>query len=69
MKQGFEPEIAGSKNSLKLIDYITIDGGFERGVNKDETFTKQSDILAENNFQLIDRNMNWMRALFVRRGT
>ena len=65
--EGFEPEILnGAKSSLKLIEYIAIDGGFERGVNKEETFTYQTNFLIKNKFEIIEINYEWKRALFKR---
>ena len=46
------------------IQYIAIDGGYERGINKDETFSEQTNILMENGFKMIAVNFNWGRALF-----
>ena len=63
--EGFEPEILlGSKKSLPKIQYIAIDGGYERGINKDETFSEQTNILMRNGFKMIAVNFNWGRALF-----
>ena len=65
--EGFEPEILnGAKKSLNLIEYISIDGGFERGVNKEETFTYQTNFLIKNQFDIIEINHEWKRALFKR---
>ncbi len=66
--EGFEPEILkGSKKALKIIEYIAIDGGKERGVNQEETFTFQSNFLYENGFTLIGVNFQWSRALFKKK--
>jgi len=63
--EGFEPEILlGTKKSLHKIKYIAIDGGYERGINKDETFSEQTNILIQNGFKMIAVNFNWGRALF-----
>ena len=62
--EGYEPEILlGSDKVLNKIEYIAIDGGYERGKNLEETLSKQLNYLAENNFEIIEINLKWGRAL------
>ena len=64
--EGFEPEILeGAKNSIKNIHYIAIDGGYERGIKQEETFTKLTNLLIENGFSIIFVNFKFGRALFI----
>ena len=64
--EGFEPEILkGSYEAIKIIVYIAIDGGFERGEKKEETFTTQTNFLIQNNFEIIGINYEWKRGLFL----
>lgn len=64
--EGFEPEIlAGASSFLARCEYVAIDGGYERGVNAEQTFTTQTNILASHGFRLVDANFKWIRALFV----
>jgi FkbM family methyltransferase len=63
--EGFEPEIlVGAQNVLSKIEYIAIDGGYERGVDCHETFSQQTNFLLQNNFEMIGVNLGWGRALF-----
>ena len=53
--EGFEPEILqGLKKYLNYVEYITIDCGFERGINGENTIAKCSNYLIKNNFEMID---------------
>ncbi len=53
--EGFEPEVLhGAKNTLSLIEYISVDFGFERGFTQDSTIVDVNKILTENNFDLVD---------------
>ena len=64
--EGFEPEILlGAKDSIKKMDYIAIDGGYERGIKQEETFTKLTNRLIENGFSIIFVNFKFGRALFI----
>ena len=63
--EGYEPEIIeGSKKSLKKIEFIALDGGYERGTDGRETFSEICNVLLQNNFELIETNWNTHRALF-----
>lgn len=66
--EGFEPEILEGANSvLDKIDYVAIDGSFERGKAREETFSTQSNILLNAGFEMVAINPKWARALFKRR--
>ena len=53
--EGLEPEVLlGAKKTLSLIDYISVDFGFERGLNQDSTIVDVNEILTQHNFSLID---------------
>lgn len=67
--EGFEPEILeGSTSALDQIEYVAIDGGFERGKEKDETFSLQTNFLLNNRFEMIAINLTSARALFRKLG-
>ena len=51
--EGQEPEVLeGSLNTLKNIEYIAVDFGFERGLNQENTINSVNNILTKNNFEL-----------------
>lgn len=63
--EGFEPEIlSGATQVLDRVEYVAIDGGYERGVSQDQTFTHQANLLAAHSFEMVDINLKWGRALF-----
>lgn len=63
--EGFEPEILnGSITIFDRIEYIAVDGGYERGKKQDETLSKVIKILHENDFEVLSINFKWERALF-----
>lgn len=65
--EGFEPEILeGAKNILPIIEYVAIDGGYERGLSQDETFSFQTNFLIKFGFEMIGVNLRYARALFRR---
>lgn len=62
--EGFEPEILeGAEEILQKIEFIAIDGGYERGKNQEETFSKLCNILISKKFTLKYINFIWGRAL------
>lgn len=64
--EGFEPEILeGAKEVLHLMNYVAIDGGYERGKNNDQTFSNSCNFLLRNNFDMVSINFKWSRALFI----
>jgi len=51
--EGFEPEILeGSLKNLHKIEWIALDGGWERGINREETFSTLTNILLKNGFEI-----------------
>ena len=66
--EGYEPEILlGLKKNIDKINYIAVDGGAERGVNKETTIEFISDYLKKRNFKLLyldNKNNKNIRALF-----
>ena len=63
--EGFEPEILiGGTQMLNQTEYVAVDGGYERGVNSEETMSAVSNILYEIGFCLIKVNWCTHRALF-----
>ena len=65
--EGFEPEILqGAKNILQNIEYVAIDGGYERGIEKEETFSIQTNYLNSLGFEMQFVHLRIGRALFRR---
>lgn len=63
--EGFEPEIIrGSLSVLKKTEFICVDGGPERGQQKKQTIEEISNILFENNFEILFLNIKEAKALF-----
>ena len=53
--EGFEPEVlCGALAVLDRIEYIAIDGGYERGVNCEQKLTLQPSLFTENDFTMMD---------------
>lgn len=68
--EGYEIEILrGASGLLDRIEYIAVDGGYERGKDKEQTFTWMTNFLILNGFEIIDIYFPWCRALFRRRET
>jgi FkbM family methyltransferase len=66
--EGFEPEILeGAEHFLTICEYVAIDGGPERGINEEETFSFQQDFLFGRGFEMVERNPRHRRALFRNR--
>lgn len=64
--EGFEPEILdGALDSLNKIQYIALDGGYERGKSQTETFSEICNKLHDHGFKIVSINFVWARALFV----
>ena len=64
--EGFEPEILdGALNVLDRIEYIALDGGYERGKSQAETFSGLCNKLHDHGFIMIGINFIWARALFI----
>ena len=66
--EGFEPEILeGALEVLNKIQYIAVDGGYERGKEQTETFSALCNTLHDHNFEIVSINFEWARALFYRK--
>ena len=62
--EGYEPEILlGADKVLNKIEYIALDGGNERGKDLKETLSTQLNLLLKNNFEIIEIDLLWGRAL------
>lgn len=63
--EGFEPEILqGAKGILDKVEYIAVDGGYERGIDCEQTLTTVTNFLLQNDFEMVDIYFPWYRALF-----
>ncbi|WP_269586344.1 FkbM family methyltransferase [Roseibium sp. Sym1] len=68
--EGFEPEILrGSEGVLKDIEFIAVDGGYERGKHRQQTFTWITNFLLNHDFEILDIFFPWCRALYKRRNS
>lgn len=66
--EGAEPEVLkGSLKTLKSIEYVSTDCGFERGKNQDATFNEVNEILVENGFYIVTANLK--RPVFLYRNS
>ncbi|MGA0733721.1 MAG: hypothetical protein ACO3O2_05845, partial [Candidatus Nanopelagicales bacterium] len=54
----------GLGGEIHKCKYIAIDGGYERGVNSEQTFTWVTNYLLNKNFEILDIYFPWSRALF-----
>lgn len=64
--EGFEPEILeGALGVLDMIEYIALDGGYERGKEQTETFSELCNVLQVHGFNMVTINFREYRALFV----
>ncbi len=53
--EGFEPEVLlGSKKTLQLVEFVTIDFGSERGENQENTVVQSNNILTSCGFELVE---------------
>lgn len=66
--EGYEPEILnGSSGILNFIEYVAVDGGYERDKDSEQTLTRVTNFLLENNFKMVDIYFPWYRALYRKR--
>jgi len=66
--EGYEPEILkGAGKMLGRFEYIAVDGGYERGIHCEQTFTTITNYLLNNNFEIKDIYFPWYRALFKKK--
>lgn len=63
--EGAEPEILeGLGDKLKLVEYVTADLGYERGVEAESTLAPVTNFLLQKNFELVDVQHGRICALF-----
>ena len=63
--EGYEPEVLnGAARVLDCIEYVAVDGSYERNKNTEQTFTWTTNFLLENNFEMVDIYFPWYRALY-----
>lgn len=63
--EGAEPEVLeGASKSLERIEWVTLDCGHERGVERADTFVETHDILERHGFKLHDVNLARPSALY-----
>jgi FkbM family methyltransferase len=63
--EGAEPEILiGANKLLRKIKYISVDVGPERGLLQESTANETKEILFNNNFELINQNLERKSVLF-----
>ena len=66
--EGYEPEILnGAAGVLNSIEYVAVDGGYERNKDNEQTLTRVTNFLLENNFKMVDIYFPWYRALYRKR--
>ena len=66
--EGYEPEILnGAAGVLNSIEYVAVDGGYERNKDNEQTLTRVTNFLLENNFKMVDIYFPWYRALYKKR--
>lgn len=65
--EGAEPEVLeGALDVLGIIDYISVDCGFERGKEKASTFEACNEILINSGFEIVGENVARRAFLFKR---
>lgn len=63
--EGAEPEILeGLNKHLNKVEYITVDAGFERGINQESTLVPSINYLTKKGFKLIDYSKKRTSVLF-----
>ena len=63
--EGFEPEVLeGSFNTLKNVEFVSVDFGAERGVNQETTIVNVNNILLDANFSLIEFSKHRLIGLY-----
>ena len=63
--EGFELEVLmGSKNTLKLTEYVSVDYGPEKGMKGMNTIPEVTSFLYENNYKIISANLERQVGLF-----
>ena len=63
--EGAEPEVLeGLGDKLKLVEYVSADLGYERGIDAESTLAPVTNFLLQKNFELIDVEHTRICALF-----
>ena len=66
--EGAEPEVLqGAEGVFQHIDYVAVDCGYERGKEKEPTFTESNEVLRRHNFEVIDADLARPVFLYRRR--
>jgi len=65
--EGAEPEVLeGARESLRHIDYVAVDCGYERGPEKNHTVVETNTALVDHGFRLIAAQFQRVTALYGR---
>ncbi len=68
--EGYEPEvIEGAKGIFKIIEYISVDFGHERGIEQESTIVEVNKILSQNGFSLTQMSKIRMVGLYKNNST
>ncbi|MCY4148695.1 MAG: FkbM family methyltransferase [Gammaproteobacteria bacterium] len=63
--EGAEPEVLqGSTQSLSMVDWVTVDCGFERGKKRAHTFVETNLMLHDHGFRLCQANLSRITTLY-----
>ena len=63
--EGAEPEVLeGASGLLDKVDYVTVDCGYERGIEKAHTFVEINSILSTHGFSLVRASFKRVTALY-----
>ena len=63
--EGAEPEVLqGAQKILQSIDYVTVDCGYERGIDKKHTFVEVNNFLVDHGFRLEKAGFKRITALY-----
>ena len=63
--EGAEPEVLqGAANILPAVDWVTIDCGYERGVERDHTFVETNTFMQDHGFRLRQAKFERVIALY-----
>ena len=63
--EGYEPEILlGADRTLGICEFVAIDGGYERGIKEEQTFSSVTNTLISRGFEMVDVYFSFGRALF-----
>lgn len=66
--EGAEPEVLeGALNTLKGIDYVAVDCGYERGTSQDHTFIEVNRALSAAGFEAVEAGFHRVTILYRRK--